>query len=257
MKTIATLALVTLSVFSFGQNVDDLRGIAGQVISGFDARKEKDSISKETIRYNLDQPNVNLVDARAVIRPVKEDRIGMFDEPSKQQGWLKSRIEGTLTAIHAHPVWDDGDIDNESASRAHQRQNKDVDQSTVPAEGKIVYRSFILEYVFIDFQKDGDVGGAIGSWLNQASFHVSRQTAYYGLQVTVRNGDTGEGLAVYRTLGSASTADNVGANITQGLFNRRGVDIQINNNSEESRRYQAQAKALDQMKSVFKIKCTA
>ena len=252
MKTVFAVALVMSSSLAYSQSIDDLLKVGGAIVNSGQARQERGKLSKAAARYNADQPTVSLAGARAVVRPPEEYQ----NYGDRQQRWLKTSINSTVTAIGCRPVWDDKAIDNESASRAGLRSNEEVDQKTLPGKGRIVYRSIILEFEFIDFQKSQDMEISIGRWWNQSSLRLSRETAYFGLTLTVIDGDTGETLAVYKTLGAASSADNVGANIgLGGGFFSNSLNYSSYGNSEDDRRFRAMENALREMGGVLRQKC--
>src|SRR3989344_991824 len=251
MKTVlAAIFLVMSSSLAFGQSIDDLvKRVGGALISSGQARGERDKLSRSASKYNADQPSVQLAGARAVVRPPDEYQ----SYGDRRQRWLKSSINGIATSIGCRPVWDDRAIDEESASRAHHRKNDEVDQTTLPGKGKIKYRSVILEFEFIDFEKYHDSEIALGRWWNQSRLRMSRETAYFGLTLTITDGDTGETLAVYKTLGIASSADNVGAQL--GGFFSNPISYSSSGRSEDDRQFRAMENALREMGSVLRQKC--
>ena len=231
MKKISIISLVALSsLTAVGQSIDDLVKVGGAIISSGQAAQEKGKFSKAAAKYNADQPNVSLGGARVVIRE-SEDSANSWRYDERTKSGLKPSFCAMITAVDGRPVWDDKDIDNESASRAHHRDNDEVNQATLPGKGRIIYRNTIIEFAFVEFEKSSDSELAIGRWWNQNRLRMSRETAYFGLTVTVRDGDTGEVLAVYKTLGSASSSDNVGAQIAGGFFSN-SVSYSSNGNSE-------------------------
>lgn len=249
MRAFLVLFFLLSSSLAFGQSIDDLLRVGGALVSSGQARAEKGQLSRSAAKYNADQPKVSLGGSRVVIRlPEEYQSYG-----GRQQRWLKSSVAAIVTAAGGYPVWDDQEIDNESASRARYRSNEEVDQATLPGKGKISYRSTILELEFIELEKSQDMQLFWGRWWGQTGFSLSRETAYFGLTLTIQDGGAGKTLAVYKTLGSASSADNVGAQL--GGFFSNSVGYSSSGNSGDDRRFRATENALREMGTVLRQKC--
>lgn len=257
MKKVIGLFLVVLSTSAFGQSIDkilgggnaDLGRIAGEVIASGQARREKDQLSKLAAKYNESQPAVRLHDIDVVLRMSQDSYL-----PSGGTEWLRSEISALFTAnrVAAYTVWDTGGIDQESDERRDLRGNDEVDESTLPAKHTLRVGALIAEASFVRFDRYQQFNGWWGSWARSLgvnlSFGSSRETSYFGLSLTLRRRDTGQVLAVYKTMGVASSADNVGGNVAAGFFNGGGSS---SGDSYQERQNRALENALREMGQVL------
>lgn len=250
-KTVSLIILVVLSsTLAFGQSIDNLIDLGGKVLSSGQAAQEKGRLSKASAKYNADQPEVQLAKQTIEVRPPR-DQWGSWDE--RQRGWMRSSLGAPLTALGARPVWNTGEIEGESQERDTLENNRWVNQRSLPKQGTIEVAAYTLEFEFLELEKSQDMEVFWGRWWSGNSLRLSRETAYCGLIATVRDRHTGEILAIYKTLGSASSADNVGAQL--GGFFSNQLGFSSNGNSEEDRHFRAMENALREMGAVIKQKC--
>lgn len=251
MKKITAIAFVALSSLpAFGQSVDDLVKVGGAIISSGQAAQEKGKLSKAAAKYNADQPEVQLAKQTVEVRPPR-DQWGNWD--NRQRNWMRSSLGAPLTALGARPVWSTGEIKDESQERDELESNRWVNQRSLPDKGTIEVAAYTLEFEFLELEKSQDMELFMGRWWNQNSLRLSRETAYCGLTATVRDRHSGEVLAIYKTLGTASSADNVGAQL--GGFFSSSLGFSSSGNSEDDRRFRAMENAINQMGTVIKQKC--
>lgn len=251
MKVLFALCIVIVSsTLAFGQSIDDLIDLGGKVISAGQARGEKDKLSRAAAKYNADQPEVRLTRQTVEVRPPR-DQWSNWDD--RQRSWMRSSLGAPLTSVGARPVWNTGEIEGESQERDTLESNRWVNQRSLPDRGTIEVAAFTLEFEFLELEKSQDMEVFWGRWWSGNSLRLSRETAYCGLIATVRDRHTGETLAVYKTLGSASSADNVGAQL--GGFFSNQLGFSSNGNSEDDRRFRAMENALREMGLVIKQKC--
>jgi hypothetical protein len=251
MKKTILIAFVALSSLpAFGQSVDDLVKVGGAIISSGQAAQEKGKLSKAAAKYNADQPVVQLAKQTIEVRPPR-DQWGNWD--NRQRSWMRSSLGAPLTAIGARPVWNTGEIEEESQERDALESNRWVNQKSLPNKGTIEVAAYTLEFEFLELEKSQDMELFMGRWWNQNSLRLSRETAYCGLTATVRDGHTGEVLAIYKTLGTASSADNVGAQL--GGFFSNSFGFSSSGNSGEDLHFRAMENATNQMGTVIKQKC--
>ncbi|MEK7170797.1 MAG: hypothetical protein AAB774_00620 [Patescibacteria group bacterium] len=219
-------------------------------MSSGQAAQEKDKLSKASAKYNADQPEVRLARQTVEIRPPR-DQWSNWDD--RQRSWMRSSLGAPLTAIGARPVWNTGEIEGESQERDTLESNRWVNQRSLPDKGTIEVAAFTLEFEFLELEKSQDMEVFWGRWWGSNSLRLSRETAYCGLIATVRDRHTGEILAIYKTLGSASTADNVGAQL--GGFFSSQLGFSSSGNSEDDRRFRAKENANREMGTVIRQKC--
>ena len=256
MKTrmlLVSLLVMLSAIWPIGasaQTGDTLKQIIGAAASAADAKREKDKLSRASRAYNADQPGVGLARQTIEVRPPRDQWDGW---DSRQRRWVRSSLSAPLTTIGARPVWNGGEIEEESLERDSLESNRWVNQKSLPDKGTIEVAAFTLEFEFLELEKAQDVEVFWGRWWNQNGLRLSRETAYCGLTATVRDRHSGEVLAVYKTLGSASSADNVSAQL--GGFFSNSLGFSSNGNSEDDRRFRAMENALREMGTVIKQKC--
>lgn len=248
-SSILALAILVLPVLSSAQSNDDLLNAVGAIFSSADAGREKSTLSKASKRYNADQPNVSLKGEYIVFRAPG----GWEDWSDKKVRWFVSSMEAAATAIGAIPVWDTPGIKDRSYDLRDLRDDDEVDQSTLPTKGSIKAAWYIAEIELIEFEKSQQFGGFLGSFWRGAGFEMSRETAYAGATLTIRK-QSGEALAVYKTLNSASTADNVSASIVGGFFGD-SAEFYSSEDSEDANRFRARENNIRDMVAIFKQKC--
>lgn len=252
MKKIFVFMLVIMSSLAFGQNVDDLKDMAGKVISSAQAKGEKSKLSKAGEKYNEEQPDVRLAGQTVEVRPPRDQWSSWNDQ---QRRWMRSALEASLTTLAARPVWNTSEIEEESQERDSLEANRWVNKKSLPDKGTIEIAAFTLEFEFLELEKskDMEIFWGRGWWGGGNNLRLSRETAYCGLTVTIRDRHTGGVSPVYKTLGIASSADNVSAQLG-GFFSSR-FGFSSDGNSEDDRRFRAMENSLREMGAVIKQKC--
>lgn len=256
----AMLALVVLSSHcaAMAQNLDDLvkglgREVLGQAVSGAAARQEKVELGKAAAQFNADQPATPLRGRTVEVRLGEETRRGWWGDRD-EAAWLRSELTRLFTAVGARPVWGLDGILGESRERDALGGNRWVDQRTIAGEGTIQVAEFVAEVDWIRLEKSSDLRAALGSWSRRVEVDFSRETSYFLLALTLRSKGSGEVLAVYKTVGTASSADNVGGNIVGGFLNSAGAGFRSRGDSREDRDNRARENALRQMAEVLRAK---
>ncbi|MEK9167223.1 MAG: hypothetical protein AAB613_00575 [Patescibacteria group bacterium] len=250
MKKVFVSILVVVPMFALAQSVDQLIDLGGKILSSGQAAQEKGKLSKAAAKYNADQPPVSLARQTVEVRPPR-DEWSRWDDSARR--WMRSSLSAPLTAIAARPVWNTGEIGDESQERDSLESNRWVNQRSLPDKGTIEVASYTLEFDFLELEKSQDMELFMGRWWNQNSLRLSRETAYCGLTATVRDRHTGEVLAIYKTLGTASSADNVGAQL--GGFFSNSLGFSSSGNSGDDLHFRAMENATGQMATVIKQKC--
>lgn len=151
-------------------------------------------------------------------------------------------------------MWGLDGILGESRERDVLLGNRWVDQRSVPGEGTIQSAEFVAELDWVRLEKSSDLRAALGSWRGRVEIDLSRETSYFLLSLTLRSKVTGEVLAVYKTVGTASTADNVGGNIVGGFLGSSGAGFSSRGDSRDDRDRRAQENALRLMAEVLRAK---
>lgn len=242
MKLIALfLALFVTCSLTSAQSIEDLVGTG---INSFAAKSVKDKLKGATAKYNKEQPGYVFANKRISVR-LPEDGDDEFSR------WLVGDISRALTALRAKPVFGFKELKDESENLRELRSDDEIDQKSLPKKGKLKGWDTILEVSFVEFEESKDMSAFFGRWLKNISGDLSTETSYFGLIVTVRQA-TGEAIAIYKTMGVASSHDNVAADLSS--FFGDGFGFSVDGDSYESRRNRAQANAIKEMEKVLKDK---
>jgi len=251
MKKFAILLLVVLSsALGFAQSIDDLGRIGGAILGSAEAKREKDSLKGQAAKYNAAQPNLDLDRQTVEVRAPRD--WGRWGQ--EQRSWIRASLSAALTRVGAAPVWNTPEILGEAEERDALSGNRWVNQRSLPGEGTIEAARLLFEFEFIEFDRSQAFQAWWGSWWRGGDISFRRETAYFGLTVSVRDRSTGAVLAVYKTLGTASDADNAGARLS-GFF---GSQVGVRMSEEEGydgRQARAMENALAEMAKVIAAKC--
>lgn len=254
---LAALVIFALPFCAQAQNADELlrglgRELLGQAVSGTAARQEKNELGKAAAQFNGEQPAAPLRGRTVEVRLGEEARRGWG---SREGGaWLRTELTRLFTAVSVRPVWGLDGIEEESRERDFFVTNRWVDQRTVGGEGTIQSAEFVAELDWVRLEKSSDLRAALGSWRNRVEVDLSSETSYFLLALTLRSKMTGEVLAVYKTVGTASTADNVGGSIVGGFLSSSGAGYSSRGDSRDDRDRRAQENALRLMAEVLRAK---
>jgi hypothetical protein len=250
MRSLLVFLVVGLSVCAQAQiEVKDLLELGGSVLSNAAAKKEKSDLQGALQKWNAEQRGHNFQGATIEVR-VSEGSRGYWR--GEQGQWLRSRVMQELTAIGAVPVWDRAEIERESRDLEALSSNRWVRQESLPQHGSVEVGGFILELELRQLEKNQDISAWFGSWWRGGfSGNLSRETVMIGLTAMLRERSGGVG-AVYRSAGTASTADNMSAEFSRLFGSQTG--FRVREEDRDGRRFRALEGAIRDMGRVLRSK---